>query len=287
MKFLSLLAVIVVVCSVCLLPATVQAGAFVAGAKFWYANWDSAVLDWFAKDLTVGFSALGVPITFNVDTGKGYLTGPVLGYQTEDGTWSFTLAAMCFSNFSQDLTATADSMTVNTNVDTNRKDFDLAVIYSLTKHQEAWSWLKYFSVFAGFKYQTFDYDLSLNYMTLMGSRQYKYKLDSQVYMGTVGAAVAYPISDKFGIGLQAGIGLALPELELTNPDGSAFDISPDATVTYNGEITFNYMPIRSLLFQLGFRAQVWYLKARSPQRWEETESKDTTYGPTFTIVYRF
>jgi hypothetical protein len=287
MRFLALAAAIVVACSVCLLPVTLQAGTFVAGAKLWYAYWDSAILDWFSKDVAVGFNVLGVPVTSNIDTGDGYLAGPVLGYQTDDGSLSFTFAAMCFSHFSQDWTGTAGSMTLNTDVDTDRKDFDFAVVYSLAKYQDSWSFLKYLSIFGGFKYQTIDYDLSLNYSTLMGPRQFKYKLDSEVYMGTVGAAIAYPISDKFGIGLQAGIGLALPELNLIYPDGSNFDISPDATVTYNGEFTLNYMPIRSLLFQLGFRAQVWYLKARSPQRWQETESKDTTYGPTFAIVYRF
>lgn len=287
MRSVSLAAVIVVACSVCLLPAPSQAGNFVAGAKFWYAYWDSAILDWFSKDVAVGFNVLGVPVNSDIDTGDGYLAGPVLGYQTDDGSISFTFAAMAFSHFSQDWTGTAGSMNLNTDVDTDRMDFDFAVAYSLSKYQDVWSPLRYLSLFGGFKYQTIDYDLSLKYMTLMGTRQFKYKLESEVYMGTVGAALAYPLSDKFGIGLQAGIGLALPELELDYPDGSSVDLSPDATVTYNGEFTLNYMPTSSLLFQLGFRAQVWYLKARSPQTWEETESRDTTYGPTFTIVYRF
>ncbi len=55
----------------------------------------------------------------------------------------------------------------------------------------------------------------------------------------------------------------------------------------NAEANLNILPVKNLIVQLGFRYQEWYLKARSPQRWEQTESRDVTYGPTLTIVYAF
>ena len=85
-------------------PVTSKAGTFMVGAKYWYANWDSAILDWFEKDIGGGFKALGVELRSDIDTGSGYLAGPLLGYQTDDGSLAVSLAPMLFSSFSQDWT---------------------------------------------------------------------------------------------------------------------------------------------------------------------------------------
>lgn len=257
------------------------------GMKYWYAYWDSAVLDWFEKDISAGFKSYGLDLDSDIDPGSGYLAGPLLGYQTQDGTWAISVAPMLFSSFSQDWDGETGMMELKTDVDTDRKDVDFAVTYSLSRHQDILSLFKYSRIFAGYKYQTVSYDLALTYNTMMGQRRFDYELNAQVHMPTLGIGFVYPISDKLALGLQAGAGIALIELELEDPDGETFDISPAASIAYNGEFTITYLPINHLIVQLGFRAQLWYLKARSPEWWEETESEDWTYGPTLSVVYAF
>ena len=268
-------------------PVTSKAGTFMAGAKYWYVNWDSAILDWFEKDIGRGFKTLGVELQSDIDTGSGYLAGPFFSYQTDDGKLAVSSAAMLFSSFSQDWTGKAGTMDLVTNLDTERKDIDFAIIYSLAEHQDKFSLFKYWKIFLGYKYQTVNYDLKLSYITPMAPRAFDYELDAQVHMPTLGLGLVYPAYDKLAIGLQAGVGLALIDLEIKDPDGNTFDISPSASILYNAEITGTYKPIDDLIIQLGYRYQVWYLRARSPQHWRETESEDITHGPTISFLYLF
>lgn len=262
-------------------------GTFIVGAKGWYTRWDSAVLDWFEKDIAANFKEMGLTLKSDIDTGSGYLAGPLFGYQTADGTWSFSLAAMIFSSFSQDWTGQAGAMNLTTEVDTDRKDIDLAISYSLHRFQGKLAFLRYLRIYGGFKYQQVKYDLELSYETLMGPRKFDYDLDADVYMPTVGAGFVFPIMDKLAFGINGGVGLSLIELELKDPEGERFDIDPDTSIAYNGEVTLTYLPFEHFIIQLGFRMQAWYLKARRPQTWEETESRDLTYGPTLSLVFAF
>ena len=268
-------------------PVTSKAGTFMVGAKYWHANWDSAILDWFEKDIGGGFKALGVELQSDIDTGTGYLAGPIFSYQTDDGSLAISIAPMLFSSFSQDWTGKAGTMDLVTNVDTERKDIDFAIIYSLTEHKDKFSLFKYSKIFLGYKYQTINYDLNLSYNTLMGPQTYDYELDAKIHMPTLGLGLVYPAYDKLAIGLQAGVGLALIDLKMKDPDGNTFDISPSTSISYNTEITATYKPIDNLIIQLGYRYQVWYLKARSPEHWRETESEDITHGPTISVLYLF
>jgi hypothetical protein len=267
--------------------ADAEAGTFFVGAKYWDAQWDSGVLDWFEKDIGAGFKTLGVTLNSDVGTGTGYLAGPVLGYQTDDGLWSFSFAPMVISHFSQDWHGTAGTMNLTTNIDTTRRDYDLAATYSLAPYKDRLSLLEYFRIYAGYKYQTIKYDLALSYNTEMGNVKYDYELDAQVNMPTIGAGMVYPVFEKLVAGLQGGIGLVLIDLKMKDPDGNTFDIYPKYSFSYNAEGSLNFLPINNLIMQLGYRYQVWYLDARSPQSWEETESRDVTYGPTLTVVYTF
>lgn len=279
---------LLVACLLMLIPTTAWGGKFMLGAKYWYAYWDSAVLDWFEKDVGVGFAANGLTLSSDIDTGTGFLAGPLLGYQSDDGIWSVSLAPMVFSDFSQDWSGKAGVMGVTTNIHTDRMDIDVAGTVALSNFADKSNIFKYLKIYAGYKYQDVNYDLSLTYDTpLMGAQKFDYDLEAKVHMPTVGVGLVYPVHDKVALGLQAGVGLALIDLELGNPDGSSFDISPSASITYNGEATASYLVTENLILQLGFRAQLWYLKARSPQRWEETESEDWTYGLTATVVYVF
>ena len=49
-------------------PVTSKAGTFMAGAKYWDASWDSAILDWFEKDTAGGFKTLGVELKSDIGT---------------------------------------------------------------------------------------------------------------------------------------------------------------------------------------------------------------------------
>jgi hypothetical protein len=129
-------------------PGALEAGTFMVGGKHWEAEWDSAILDWFEKDIGAGLTELGLTLNSDIDRGSGYLAGPLLGYQTDDGAWAVSLAAMEFSHFAQDWTGNAGTMALQTNVDTDRKDFDFAVSYSLSKHEDKWSFFKYSKIFA-------------------------------------------------------------------------------------------------------------------------------------------
>jgi len=78
-------------------PINSEAGTFMVGGKGWYAFWDSSVLDWFDKDIAAGYRDNGLVLTSEKDAGSGYLVGPFVGYQTDSGKWSVSLAAMAFS----------------------------------------------------------------------------------------------------------------------------------------------------------------------------------------------
>ena len=43
-------------------------GTFLVGAKGWFALWDSAVLDWFEKDISANFKEMGLNLESDIDT---------------------------------------------------------------------------------------------------------------------------------------------------------------------------------------------------------------------------
>lgn len=248
------------------------------GLKGWYASWDSAVLDWFEQDLAAGFAENGVNLQADSDSGDGYLLGPLVSYQTEGGKWSFSLAVMGISDFSQDWNGSASGMVLDSNLDLERFDVDFAANY--TVHQ-------YVKVFFGLKYQQTEMDFTLRYDTLMDRRVFDYKLKADAYMPTAGIGLAYPIHEKFALGLQLGVLYTDIDLEITDEEGVTFDIYPQSTWGFNGEVTLNYQPMDHLILQLGYRYQIWQLEARRPQSWEKIVSDDITHGVTGTIVYLF
>ncbi|HQI82899.1 MAG TPA: hypothetical protein PLR71_15235 [Deltaproteobacteria bacterium] len=264
-----------------------KAGTFLTGAKYWHAQWDSAVLDWFEKDIGAGFAEVGATLVSDIDKGSGYLAGPLIGYQTDDGAWSFSFAPMVFSHFSQDWHGNADTMALNTSIDTTRRDYDLAAIHSLARYQDKAPFLRYCRVYAGYKYQTLEYDLTLRYNTDMGEVAYDYDLEASVHIPTVGFGLTYPVHEKAVLGVQGGVGLALIDLKMTDRENTTFDIYPKYSYTFNGEANVSILPINNLVVQLGYRFQEWYLEAMSPQAWEKTESRDRTTGWTLTGVYTF
>ena len=259
-------------------PIVSGAGSWMVGVKGWYASWDSAVLDWFEQDLAAGFAENGINLQADSDPGDGYLIGPVVSYQKEGSKWSFSAAFMGISDFSQDWNGSAPGMNIDSNLDLERYDFDLAANY--TVHQ-------YVKVFFGLKYQKTEMDFTLRYDALMNPRVFNYKLEADTYMPTAGVGLAYPINEKFALGLQLGVLYTDIDLEITDEEGVTFDIWPKSTWGFNGEITLNYQPTNHWILQLGYRYQIWQLEARRPQNLEIIVSDDITHGVTGLIVYLF
>lgn len=264
--------------SVVFCPIISEANSWMLGVKGWYASWDSAVLDWFEQDLAAGFRESGINLQADSDPGEGYLVGPVVSYQTKGGKWSFSVAFMGLSNFSQDWDGSAPGMNIGSSLDLDRIDLDFAANYTLHKYVKA---------FVGFKFQQTKMDFTLRYDTLMNQRVFNYKLQADAYMPTAGVGLAYPIHEKLALGLQLGVLYTDIDLEISDEEGDTFDIWPQSTWGFNGEVTLNYQPMNHLILQLGYRYQIWQLKARRPQSLEEIVSNDITHGVTGLIVYLF
>jgi len=262
------LLIIVILSFVCLTcPAISNAGTYMLGAKYWYTTWESSVLDWFEQDLVADFAVAGRTLTAKKDDGTGYLAGPLLSYQTDDKKWSFSLAPMFLSSFSQDWEGSSAGM-----------DMDLSANYRLNK---------YMWVFFGYKYQDIDIDFTLSYTTTMGSITSQYKLKQNVHIPTTGAGFVYPVHDKVALGLQLGVLYSIPDIEMTDIDGSVYTIWTKPAFGFNGEFTVNCQPIDKLIVQAGYRYQFFRLDALQPQTWQKTESNDISHGPTLSAVWVF
>jgi len=197
-------------------PVISEAGTFMFGAKAWYTTWESSVLDWFEKNLIADFASTGRTISTDKDDGSGYLAGPLLSYQSDDGKWSASFAPMVFSSFSQNWKGEVAGMDMDADVDLERTDIDIAVSYSINKF--AW-------VYWGYKYQAMEIDFTLSYDTMMGSITNEYKLDSEVHIPTIGAGFVYSVSNKVALSTQLGLLYSIPTLEMTDSDDTEYDIS--------------------------------------------------------------
>ena len=288
----------VLVLLVSFLPLKVQAGTFVVGAKTWYeTTWDSAVLDiykqLFTDSLRKSDEIKYENIEYETFTGNGYLAGPVIGYQTDDAIWSFSFAAMVLSHFNQEVRGSAlateafgivppDPFRVidHTTVDVDRTDYDFTASYSLSSFKDKLSFLRYWKVFLGFKYQDVDYDFTFHTKIESGALSIPNSgttsIDYEVYMPTLGIAFVYPFTEHIAVGIQGGAGVAHFE-GYNAKDGFAFNV----------EGNFNIEPINNLIIQLGYRYQEFRFETDFPAPEKNYNATDKTYGPTLTIAYTF
>jgi hypothetical protein len=266
-----------------------NAGTWAVGLKGWYTSWDSSVLGWFEKDIEALFAKNGVLVDVEKDPGSGYLAGPVIGYQTENGELSISFAAMVFSRFNQSLGMETGQMgEIKADADLDRKDFDFAVTYSLFKYRDKFPLFQYQNVFVGYKHQIANLDLKITFDTIGPTKASKYKVDQTARMPTIGTGFAFPISDKAAAGCQLGLLYVIPELEKTDDDGSKDHIWTQSSFGFNGEVSLSYLPFTNLIFQLGYRYQSFTLTAiLSDGGGDETKSPDITHGLTFSLVYFF
>ena len=259
-------------------PFAAAAGTFMLGVRGWYVNWDSAVLDWFEQDLKADFAGAGRSMTTSKSSGTGYLAGPLASYQTDNGKWSFSLAPMVFSAFNQDWDGRLSGMAMTSDVDLNRIDIDLAANYRLNK---------YMSVFFGYKYQDINIDLTLSYNTAMGDITNDYKLEQKTHIPSAGMGFYYAVHEKIALGMQLGLLYSIPDIKMTDMDGTEYYVWTQPTIGFNGEFAVTYQPIRSLIIQLGYRYQFFRLDAIQQRTLQKTESNDISHGPTLTAVWVF
>lgn len=204
------------------------------GAKMWYAEWASATDKAIAEAIIQEDGFEGWSATVN--PGKGFMAGPVLGYQTEDRRWSFSSAFMLINKFTQDTEWKTDSdVTIKTNTKMKKYDVDLSVSYLIV------DWLK---AYAGFKYIRANYDVTFE----SGDEFYKIK-----YIGkapTAGLAVAFPLHEKVTIGLQAGLLYMMPDYTWDDTE-----MKTDNAWGYNVEPNISFLAADNFMLQLGVRYQ--------------------------------
>jgi hypothetical protein len=258
-------------------PSGAWGGTYFTGVKAWYASWDSAILDWFEEDLANSFMENRLPLTADSDPGDGYLAGPLFGYLTDDGKWSFSFAPMVISDFSQDWHGTAGPMRLNTEVELTRHDFDFAASMKLSDH---------YKIFFGYKYQDMKMDFDLSYDIMGDAQNFSYRIESQIHIPTVGVSGVYQLGSSFVVGGQAGLLYTFPTMEITSDDTTT-DIRPWNSFGFNLEASLTYRPVTDFLFQAGYRYQLFEFEAMAPGSYEETSSYDITHGVTLTGVYLF
>lgn len=255
------------------------AGTFILGVKYWHADWDSAILDWFEKDISLSFQENRLQLKAESDPGQGYLYGPLLGYQTDNGKWTFSFAPMVFSSFDQDWDGSAGTMDIEAEVNLERKDYDFMIGYNLSK---------YIKGYLGYKYQEMEMDFDLSYITLTsGEITFNYNVESRVHMPSVGVGGFYPMHEKVVAGLQLGLIYSIPDLKISEDSTGTDNIKPWPNLGFNTECTLTYQPLSNFILQLGYRYQVFTMEARGPGREDITESYDITQGWTFSAVYAF
>jgi len=258
-------------------PSYATSGTYLFGVKYWHADWDSAILDWFEEDIAKSFEENRLPLTADSDPGQGHLYGPLFGYQTDNGKWTFSFAPMIFSSFDQDWSGSAGTMNLEGTVELERKDYDFMIGYNLSKYLKA---------YLGYKYQEMEMDFELSYFTITtGETTFNYHIESRVHMPSVGLGGFYPLHHKVVAGLQLGLLYAIPDLKVTENSSGSEDIKPWPNPGFNVEGTLTYQPTGNFVIQTGYRYQVFELEARGPGREDTTESYDITQGWTLSVVY--
>lgn len=263
----------------CFLPFNATAGTYISGVKYWHANWDSAILDWFEEDIAISFQENRIPLKTDSDPGNGYLYGPLIGYQTDNEKLTFSFAPMIFSSFDQDWEGSAGTMDLDGKVNLERKDYDFVVGYNISR---------YFKGYLGYKYQEMEMDFELSYMTLTtGRTTFNYNIESTVHIPSVGLGGFFPLHEKLVAGLQLGLLYAIPDLKITEDSSGAENIKPWPKPGFNVEGSLTYQLSGNIVLQAGYRYQVFELEARGPGREYTTESYDITQGWTLSAVYVF
>lgn len=245
------------------------------GVKGWYADWDSATSKAIADSMVSYLKAYDSTWDINATAkpGNGYLVGPMLGYQTEDKVWSFSMALMMLNKFNQktDVTVTISGTPVKMDVTNvlDRKDYDFSASYLLSNS---------FKVVAGFKYMTANYNIDYQ---IQGYAKKDYMdIKTESYIPALGIAFAAPLSEKLAFSIQAGVLYIMPKFTETGTK-----INVDNSLGVNVEPSLSLLVSENFLLQAGIRYQIYEVKFNEVDM--NFTKVDQFIGFTFSAVFLF
>lgn len=264
-RIIALISVLLVTFSVTALTEA-YAGTVMIGAKAWYLEWDSAFDKAFA-DMLVNYINATEPTqnwTATYKPGRGFLAGPMIGYQTDDRQWAFSGAFMFINSFKTNTVWNESNVyggDVKTKTEMDRKDVDLSVSYMLTD---------FMKVFVGYKYIKATYTSKFD----DGSEFYKIEMTSS--MPTAGVSFATSLTESLVAGVQFGAMYVKPEYKW---DGETIKADNSYGVTVEPNLT--YVLSENFMLQMGVRYQIYSVKFTD---WNLTKN-DQMLGVTASVVF--
>ncbi len=201
------------------------------GAQGFYSWWDSGLAKMGTDVLEPQLNAAlkedqsiqstyitGYTLDVGDPEGRGFILGPRLRYATDDNLWEFTAALMWFGSYTSSIDSSlaltltgiplmsgSIAFPVNTELEIEHKDIDVRCRRALGE---------LFSVFAGYKYQSYetnfeaDYNINASsYFTIDASLDFSFK--AVLHMPYAGAGILFNASDRFRIGADIALGLII------------------------------------------------------------------------------
>ena len=249
--------------------AGAHAGTFIAGAKSWFAFWESGMVNQYEELMKES-----LPLeSFKKDTGKGFLAGPLLGYQSDDGKWSYGFAAMAISYFTQKMEATPDTGDpIKYDTSLRRMDFDLAVNYRINPYVKA---------IAGYKHQYYRLKVVMEEFSTITETY-----TAHVSIPTAGIGLSYPLSNTLVGGLQLGVLYVIPSVEMESDTRGSMKLDAENSFGFNGEAAISYILTQSVILELGYRVQVYEYTANISNEFSG-DTRDLTHGVVVSAYYLF
>ncbi len=289
-------------------PSVTKAGSLMVGMKGWYAFWggipeglskiaDDEIDEGIEYGLNLSFTGAANSETNSSDeTGKGFLAGPVIGYQTDDRMWSLSLALMYLSVFDYDTTSTGTftvgapenlngTNTLDYSIELKRREIDMAVSRTLNSRLK---------VFAGYKYQSSENKLkitgTISEPTIPFSSDVNSETEIKIFthMPTAGLGFVHPLTNSVFLGLQTGILYVIPKYESETKDnitGAKSSESSDLEKTFgvNLEASVSFLIKENIILQGGYRYQGMKIKNSDGS----LDVWDSFHGVTLSALYLF
>ncbi len=247
------------------------AGTVMVGGKAWFAYWDSSIAQFFGEYMSDYFADAGIYNEVTVEPGIGYLAGPLVGYQTEDGKWSASGALMVINSFTQKTTMDASGEIVNVNSKLKRRDLDISVGYRLSEKLR---------LIVGYKWMYMRSDIEAEYAGTTYDFGW-FEIASQ--MPGVGVGTVFPLTDKFFLSGQFGILYVKSVMQ----DDTGYKYDVDSSLGYNLEVAANFLVRENVLLQGGIRYQAFLLKVNDSASGVKIEKTDAFAGTTLSAIYMF
>lgn len=242
--------------------STTTAGTLLIGAKTWFALWDSVAGELWEAELEADDPAN----SFSQENGRGFLIGPVIGYNFDTNPWAVSAAFLFYGKFKQKSEYYIDAVSLNETIDQelDRMDIDVAVSRSVAD---------YLKVFAGFKYTSYESTI------VFGG--FPNEVKASIQMPTIGLGVNYPVSDKLLLGLQGGLLYVMSSINLNGSDMETGNL-----IGFNFEVSGSYVLNADWILQGGYRFQKFNIEFIDYLGTTDIESSDVFHGLTIGALYR-